>query len=348
MMLNVVGKDLRAGRVVLLLDTLDDVWHVKHILERGDLVEALTSRRDESQTDKLRQERGEKRRVVLGVRVRDVEFHDFSDRLRVSGLIESGPMGKGSHHTINLEPGDRVTIWKEKWPGHLLERIDEAVKASGRPSVLILSIEEGSAVVAALRHFGVQRLAEISGVQGGGKQYRSSRDDGPFFAEVLDELSARREGGTPLVVLGPGFTKEEFMRYSREKRPETVEGAAVLGTGQAGMAGIYEAMKEGAISAAAHSTRVEEETRAVEALLEAIGKDGPATYGAGHVRKAADAGAVELLLVFDGILRDPGVDGLMETVQKGGGRCLVVSGAHDGGKKLEALGGLGAMLRYRK
>ena len=55
------------------METLDDVWHVKHLVDEGDLVEALPARRDESQTDKLRTERGEKRRVVLGVRAEKVE-----------------------------------------------------------------------------------------------------------------------------------------------------------------------------------------------------------------------------------------------------------------------------------
>ena len=37
---------------------------------------------------------------------------------------------------------------------------------------------------------------------------------------------------------------------------------------------------------------------------------------------------------------------LMERCEASGGRCLIISTAHDGGKKLKALGGLGALLRY--
>ncbi len=346
MELKILGKDLKGGRVTLLVETMDDVWHIRHLVDEGDLVEALTTRRDESATDKIRPEKAEKRRVVLGVRAEKLEFHDFSDRLRVTGVIETGPMGKGSHHTLNVEVGDKVTIYKERWGRGHLARIDDAVKASKRPAVLILSMEEGNAVLGALRHFGVQRLAEISGEKEG-KQYRSRADTAAFFREVLDEVKVRREGGLPLVVVGPGFTKEDFLRYGREKSPEAVEGAAIVGTGQAGMTGIYEALKEGAISKAAESTRVEEETQAVESLLEGIGKDGAVTYGPEHVARAVRAGAVELLLVTDALVRDPAVAGVLESCEAAGGRCLIVSTAHDGGKKLEALGGLGALLRYR-
>ena len=111
------------------------------------------------------------------------------------------------------------------------------MKASKRPAVLILSMEEGSAVLGALRHFGVQRLAEIAGEKEG-KQYSSKADTKAFFKEILDEVKARRDGGVPLVVVGPGFTKEHFLRSAREASPEVVEGASVVGTGQAGMTGI--------------------------------------------------------------------------------------------------------------
>ena len=35
--------------MTLLAETMDDVWPVQHLVDDGDLVEALTTRRDESQ-----------------------------------------------------------------------------------------------------------------------------------------------------------------------------------------------------------------------------------------------------------------------------------------------------------
>jgi len=94
--MKVLLKDENAGKIKLLVESIDDLWHLNHLIQEGDLAYALTYRREESQSDKLRSERGEKRRMYLGLEVETVEFHDFADRLRVHGTIKEGPQDIGS------------------------------------------------------------------------------------------------------------------------------------------------------------------------------------------------------------------------------------------------------------
>ncbi|HYS71628.1 MAG TPA: mRNA surveillance protein Pelota, partial [Thermoplasmata archaeon] len=76
--MRVLKKDLKEGEIKLRLESLDDVWHLHNLVQPGDLIRAVTFRREEAVADKIRPERMEKRRLHLGIRVEEVEFHAFS------------------------------------------------------------------------------------------------------------------------------------------------------------------------------------------------------------------------------------------------------------------------------
>ncbi|HNB03386.1 MAG TPA: mRNA surveillance protein Pelota, partial [Methanoregulaceae archaeon] len=127
------------GEIRLFPESLDDLWHLEHLIGPGDLVFATTLRSVESASDKLRPDKPEKRPVRLGIRVERTEFHRFANRLRITGIIEHGDEA-GSYHTLNIEPGYEISVIK-RWRPVDRERIDRAVKASVYEAVHILTIE---------------------------------------------------------------------------------------------------------------------------------------------------------------------------------------------------------------
>src|SRR5947208_2059222 len=64
------------------------------------------------------------------------------------------------------------------------------------------------------------------------------------------------------------------------------------------------------------------------------------------VQEAADAAAIETRLVSDAVVRNPGIEELMRTAESARGTVVLVSRHHEAGKKLEALGGIAALLRF--
>ena len=94
---------------------------------------ASTYRRDEAKVDKVRAERGEKKRMILGIRVEKVEFGEFDIRLRLIGVIEEGPQDVGSYHTLIMEEGELVSIIKPQWKPSQLERVRRAVEDAKKP-----------------------------------------------------------------------------------------------------------------------------------------------------------------------------------------------------------------------
>ncbi len=122
--MKVLFKDLKHGEIKLVPENLDDIWHLYNIIEENDLVRAVTFRTDEQKDDKKRSKKAEKKRMKLGIRVSEVKFHEFSDRLRIHGIIEEGPRDLGSFHTLNIDADkmEPITIIKENWKDYQLKR----------------------------------------------------------------------------------------------------------------------------------------------------------------------------------------------------------------------------------
>ncbi len=329
----------------LLVQTEDDLWHLYNILEVNDLAYALTYRREEVKDDKLRAERGEKKKMKLGIRVEKIEFHEFSDWLRVHGVIEEGRVDVGSHHTFNISPGDDITVVKE-WRKEHLERLSESESSAQRPLITFLAIDEDSAILAQLREYGVKEVAKInSGASG--KQFTTKKDGKTdFYDEVLEKL-ASISGDGEIVVVGPGFEKENICAYGRDKNLGVIDKCHIIASGQSGMAAVQEVLKKGLGTEILQESRVAMETQLVEQLLAEIGKDGLFSYGPEEVRQCLDAGAIDTLMITDKDMRSRKFEKLLAKTAEMGSRVVVISTLHDAGKKLESLGGVGAILRFK-
>jgi protein pelota len=98
-----------------------------------------------------------------------------------------------------------------------------------------------------------------------------------------------------------------------------------------------------------------EEIGAVNEVLRRIGaSSGDVSYGLDEVEGDAKAGAVEALLICGEALREAGdelrarLEGVIKSVEDKGGRVIIVSGDHEGGRALSSLGGIAALLRFRR
>src|SRR5659263_578433 len=277
--MKLLKKDLRGneGEISLIVESLDDMWHLKYILEPQDIVFADTKRRIEGATDKLRPEKADKKTMRIGICVEKVEFHKFANRLRVHGTIVDG-IDIGAYHTINIEAGTDISIIK-KWKSDQFERIKEAQIASMRPNVIIATIEEGEASIGMVRQFGVEDTTSI------------------------------------------------------------------------GISGFQEVLRRGAVDRIMEESRIGREAKLIEELMKEISINGKVSYGMADARNAQNLGAIHTLLITDELLRTEregkSIDELLKEVEHSQGRIVVFSTEFEPGKKLESLGGIAALLRFR-
>ena len=337
-------KDYKTGKIKLRVQTLDDLWYLYNVIEPDDLVFAFTTRREEARADAVRAERGEKKKMRLGIRVEKVEFHEFADWLRVHGTIEEGPQDIGSYHTLNITVDEEMTIQKV-WTRHQIDVLERAEKTMERPLITFIAIDDEEATIAQLREYGIKFIASI--VSGKSGKFYSTKAKKPeeYFEEVIGIIKGNAPG--PLIILGPGFAKEGISKYGREKYSKSFDEAKVVSSGQSGMAGVQEILKLGIGSKVLEDSRVGQETRLVEQLLAEIGKNGLFAYGKDDVQNAINANAVDTLLVNSRSARERIFETIMENASKVGAKIVVVSEHHDAGKQLDALGNIGAILRYK-
>jgi protein pelota len=345
-----------------MIDNLDDLWHLYNIIEKGDIVASRSFRRLEKVDDKIRPDKTPKKLIWLAVEVEDVEFHEFSNRLRVHGIISKGPddIGLKSYHTFNFSPNDTMELEKpQPWRKHQSELLKTAVFTAKQPLVTIVALEDDNAVIAQLYQYGIRNITTIERT-GTGKLYsgsgtsKSDRSDSSklkndFFKNILTQLNQVRSGDTPLIFVGPGFTKDEFLKFCKQNQVSGSNQIILEPTGQSGMVGIQEAIKRGVVKRVAEDSRLSYETELVDKLLEGIAISGPITYGTDETKTAVGLGAVDTLLVIDKLIRQKNelIEKIMNDTESQGGMVVVISTVHDAGKQLESLGGIAGLLRYK-
>ncbi len=336
-------------RIVVVPDTLDDLWHLYHVIEPGDRVRGDTHRRIQREDDTLRSTGGEREHMQVTLVVEDIEFHKFANRLRLGGEIVAASREDqvGFQHTLNVEVHDELEIEKRLKPDQA-DRLADAVEATEDPDVAIATVEEGRATVHSVAQYGTEELASITGPTGKGEFARDREELFEELAAVLARLDVEA-----IVLAGPGFTKQDAYAYIEEHSPELTEAIRIVDTASAGDRGVHEVLERDVLEDVQAAARIGEEGALLDELMRRIGTDEPATYGLEAVARAAEYGAIETLLVLDEFVREArteagiDVDDVIRNAEHQGGEVVVFSSEYDPGRQLDNLGGIAAILRYR-
>jgi protein pelota len=248
-----------------------------------------------------------------------------------------------------------LTIVKAQWLKHQMERLERATRVEA-PLVTMMSIDDEEFCVAILRQYGVEVKAEKR-TRLPGKLEPEKRDEAvkSFFKSALKALQETWASlRSPIVILGPGFVKNDFVKYVREKVADIADNVVdVKSVNSAGVAGIQEALRSGVLAKTLKNIRIAEETRFVEEALARLGRSSTdVTYGTNEVARATEYGAVERLLVADTMLREASdqdrktIENIIRSVEAKGGQVTVISTEHEAGAKLQGLAGIAALLRF--
>jgi protein pelota len=327
------------GEVRLFPENIDDLWHLQHIIAPGDLVFATTFRSVDTASDKVRPEKIEKRPVRLGIRIDRSEFSEHGIRLRLTGIIEHG-VDTGAFHTINVETGYEISVIKQ-WRQVDYERVDRAVKASVYGVIHILTIEEGEAELFRLRQYGPESVITITTGSGKGAETDSRKAFFDHVAGTIETVSG------PLIIAGPGFIKDDFVRSIKAKNHPSVEKAIIVETRRIGRGAVQDVIGKGALEKLIDDIQLSREVKMMDEVLLRISQDGAVAYGRAEVRAAIGFGAAEQVLIADTLLRDLEIIAMIENAESMRASVVVLSSSFEPGERLVALGGVAALLRYK-
>jgi len=356
--LKILQMNLKKGIAKILPESLDDLWHLYNIILEKDEVHARTTREVKVEDQYARPKRGKRVPVLLGVKVEKVFWDKILNRLRIHGIVCEAPEKinvNGSHHTIDVTVNKPVTIVKTEWLKHQVDRLKRASRVTAAP-LIVMSIDDEEYCVAVLRQYGVDvKVEEKTRLPGKLEVEKRAGAVREFFKTALNCLrEAWISLRSPIVILGPGFVKNDFFKYVKREALDVANAVIdVKGVNSAGVAGIHEALRSGVFTKALKHVRIAEETKVMEEVLARLGKGrGDITYGFVEVEKASAYGAVEKLLVADTKLREfsdekrKALEKIMKEVEEKGGQIMVISTEHEAGTQLLSLGGVAALLRF--
>ncbi|MBS3148860.1 mRNA surveillance protein pelota [Candidatus Woesearchaeota archaeon] len=345
--MKIVLKNLKQGEIKLAVETSDDVWYLSQLIDAGDRVSGKTVRKIKAteEADPL------KRAVFMAIVVEKVDF--VGDELRVAGKVIDGPedVARGSFHTFSIEPGVVFSLIKDEWLSYQLSRLDEACEQK-RSNILVCVFDREEAIFALLKKSKPEIIAHIKGdVE---RKRVQTNVKSSFYEQVVKQLEEydKRYSLDVIVIASPAFWKEELLKVVKNDalRKKLVQATCSSVDERA----IDEVLKRDEIRHAVNKERSALEMQLVDEVLSEIAKKGAVVYGVAACESSAAQGAVSKLLITDSLIkrtREEGafqrIDSILRCVDKSKGAVIIVSSEHMGGKRLDGLGGIAALLRYK-
>ncbi len=351
--MKIMHKNLKKGEIKIKVDNLDDLWYISQIVDSKDLIKGKTLRKIKIGDDNPNSNKKVVRKpVFMEISAEKVEFSKTTSILRITGKIKSGPedVPLGTYHTFNIEENTEFTIIKERWLCFQLDKIEEAV-AGSKSKILMVIFDREEAHFAIIKNYGYDYLSSIKGdVQ---KKGNDEKKSGNFYEEIIKQIKSydERYKLTGIIVSSPAFWKDEFQKSLKD---DVLKKKIIFAScSTVGKKAFDELLRRDEVKTALKTERASKEISIVEKLLDNISQDGKAAYGLKEVALAVESGAVETLIVTDSLIwkareeeNFQEIEKLLKDTEKAKGKVMIISREHEGGKKLDGLGGIGAILRF--
>ncbi len=348
--------DDKKGKLKVQIEYLNDLWVLFNVIYKDDRIISKTSRRIIFREGNS----GDRKPMILTLEVKDIAFHEYSNRLRIKGTILSGPddlVTFGSYHTFNVSIGSIITIIKKKWMRQDLTRIEKSSQIQNF-RILIIAIESGLATIANISNYSQKIITRIKHNIPGKRYDKTLRNkEIAEFLKKIDTIIAdnlKRININLIIITGPGGFKEKYADILKKNRPNLIHKIKTLNSSSATSSAINEVMKSKKLVKIRKSSRLIYETDLMDKFLEQLEKNIKlVTYGWDQIKNAAKLGAIEILLISDKYLRGLSFDkrseleDILNIIEKKNGKIEIFSSEHSAGEQLIGFGNICAILRYK-
>lgn len=344
--------DTRHDLATLTPETPDDLWTIRRVISKGDLVASETSRVLKDTQEYSRPDK-ERVKVTITVEVEQAKLDSTLSRLRISGKIvdiSNDILTKNAFHSLSISEGRRLSIRKPSGFSPVQLKLIEGSKFAS-DSYVIVALDMREAGIGVVKGTHLQILPSIeSGVSG--KMYQDSRKKPTnYFENLKQALSVVYPTGAIVFVLGPGNTKNSFANFLSTQK-EFAKINPLEGSDVAGEDGVYVALRNKNLQDALGESRLSKATKLVQEVMKRISLgDSRVALAFKENLSAARAGALESLLVSEKIFSKKDIEeddlvDLLNTVEEYRGEIFLLDSSTDLGNQVNTLGGLVGLLRF--
>lgn len=294
------------------------MWHSYNIIQIGDQVRATTIRKVQNETA-TGSSSSSRVRTTLTISVENIDFDTQACVLRLKGRnIEENQFVKmGAYHTLDLELNRKFTITKAEWDSISLERVETACDVTQNADVAAVIMQDGLAHVCLITSSMTLVRSKIDmPIPRKRKGFTSQHDKGlaRFYEAVMQGIIRHVNFDVVKCVLiaSPGFVKDQFYEYMMQQAVKTdnkvlLENKSkfMLVHASSGFKhSLREILQDPAVVAKMSDTKAAGEVKTLQAFYTMLqAEPAKAFYGKKHVTKAAEAQAVETLLISDNLFR---------------------------------------------
>ena len=347
--MQLISSDFKKGLVKLKVTDKDDLWYLSHLIDQTDIIRGKTTRKikiGDSENAK-----SVKKTYTLSIQAETVELTENSVRVNGKVMEETEDVPKGSYQSITLEEASEFSIEKSQWLSYQKQKLQEACEK--KYDYLLCLFDREEVLFALTKKFGYEILTTLKGeVQKKAKAVEIKKD---FQEEIIKALEAYHQRYKPsaIILASPAFYKEDLYK---KMTPSELKKKIVLATcSDISERSLDEVMRRPELAETLKHSRARQEQILVEELLKEINRDDKAAYGWKEVKDAVNSGSVLKLLLTDDFIHKrrlsggfAEIDQSMRTVDSLQGEIHIISSESDAGKKLNGLGGIAVILRYKK
>jgi len=343
--------NLKKGFIALTPEDEDDLWALRRVIEPRDLLTTLTTRSIKPQGEFVRPDKGERIPVRITLEVEKTSIDSTLNRLRVFGRIvdaSNESVKKGAHHSILITPEKKIELQKAEFSDLHLTILKKAY--SSNPSFIILAADRREAAIGRVKGAHLKLITTIESLAGG-KAYSEGSVTQAYYGKIIEALKASIRGDERIYIVGPGPTKNALANLLKGmnnigKRVVVVEGVDV-----AGEDGVRMALKSQSLQQILKDHKIVKASLLVKEVLQRIAKnEGRVAIGLEEVTRAAEAGAVEYLLVSDQAFaeeaKEERIVQILNKVEAARGQIYLLDSSTEVGLQIFALGGIVALLRF--
>lgn len=348
-------------------EDMDDMWVLYNNIHPGDLVEASTTRKVNRKNDSKDSFR---KTIYVHLRVSKTALDTRIGDLQISGVIENeiDDVPNKSSHTLEATINRQIKICKQQWSDIEVRAFEKAALTDLKAEIGAIILQDGIAHVCIITSSMTILKSKIEVAIPKKTAYESSvKKIDKAHAKFFDQIYAAVVSTLPLGILkalliaSPAFYAAELKDYlfaeaelKGEKELLKFKDRTVVAHSSSGyLQSLKEVLSDPSISQHLSSAKHGYQFELLEKFYTIMNRDdGYAWYGPKHVRKAAELGAVDTLLMTDTLFRSHDVQerkeyiDLVEQVEASGGHVEIFSSQHDAGAQLDDITGIAALLKF--
>ncbi len=322
-------------------DSFDDLYLLAIILSKGDMAEAHSYRRFKASEKDV----GEQKEITVKISIEKVEIDKAAGRLRLIGTIREGRPAEfitlGSHHTINVAPGDIIDMFKDEWKEYILRRLREAQKESRKPRLGVIVLDDEKALVSYIKGYGIDIVTELySHLSKRMKEKDYAKQRIQYFSDVIKSIE--NMSVDMIIIAGPGFTKDDLKKHISDNNIEIKKRLFYAPASDAERSGIREVMRSSAVGDLLENEHVKKEFEYLNTFLAGL-RAGKASYGAESVAKVLTESRPSAVLVNDSVINDSEVRKVLDMADRMNVKIEIFNSDDDAGMQLKGFKGIAAV-----